>query len=382
MKVLVTGIGLTSALGNLYQSWEKILQGKSAIRLHRPFAELPLLPLALINSGPIELPWLIRQVVGTTVKSSGLTVPLPECGVVIGSSRGYQGMLEVWAKRHFFQDCKQDDLEKDYGSFLNLLPHQPAIFAASQIGARGTVLAPMAACATGIWAIARGFELIKTGQCQRVIVGAVESPITPLSIGGFKKMGALARTGAYPFDRYREGLVLGEGAAILVLESPELARQRRAKIFGQIRGFALTNDASYGTKSEVSGKGARLAIAQCLARSGLAPEDIDYIHAHGTATELNDRYEANLIQEVFPLKVAVSSTKGATGHTLGASGALGAVFCLMAIAHQVLPPCVGLNDPEFDLDLVRCARRSRVDNILCLSFGFGGQNAALVLSKV
>ena len=179
-----------------------------------------------------------------------------------------------------------------------------------------------------------------------------------------------------------EGLVLAEGAAILVLESPELARQRRAKIFGQIRGFALTNDASYGIKSEVSGKGARLAIAQCLARSGLAPEDIDYIHAHGTATELNDRYEANLIQEVFPLKVAVSSTKGATGHTLGASGALGAVFCLMAIAHQVLPPCVGLNDPEFDLDLVRCARRSRVDNILCLSFGFGGQNAALVLSKV
>ena len=112
------------------------------------------------------------------------------------------------------------------------------------------------------------------------------------------------------------------------------------------------------------------------------PEDIDYIHAHGTATELNDRHEANLIQQIFRQKVAVSSTKGATGHTLGASGALGVVFCLMAIEHQVLPPCVGLNDPEFDLDLVRYARQSQVKNVLCLSFGFGGQNAALALSNV
>ena len=380
MKVAVTGIGLTSALGNLHQSWEKLLKGRSAIRLHQPFAELPPLPLALINSQPVDLTRLTKQVVETAVKSSGLTLPLPECGVVIGSSRGYQGMLEKFAKKQLIQDSQLDNLEQDDSSFINLLPNQPAIFTASQIGAKGNVLAPMAACATGIWAIARAVELIETGQCQQVIAGAVESPITPLSITGFRKMGALAQTGAYPFDRSREGLVLGEGAAIFVLESAKFAEQRSAKIYGQIRGFGLTNDATYGNAPDLSGKSAMLAIAQCLARSGLSAEDIDYVHAHGTATRLNDRHEANLIQQIFPQKVAVSSTKGATGHTLGASGALGVAFCLMAIKHQILPPCVGLNEAEFDLDLVRYGRESQVENVLCLSFGFGGQNAALAIS--
>lgn len=381
MKVLVTGIGLTSALGNLDQSWEKLLNGQSAIRLHQPFGELPTLPLGLINAQPIDLTRLTKQVVAAAVKSSGLTLPLPECGVVIGSSRSYQGMLEKLAKKQLIGDGYTDNLEKNHSLFIHLLPHQPAILTASQIGAKGIVLAPMAACTTAIWAIARAVELIETSQCQRVIVGAVESPITPLSIAGFGKMGALAQTGAYPFDRYREGLVLGEGAAILVLESAEFAKQRRAKIYGQIRGFGLTNDANHGIIPDLNGKSALSAIAQCLARSGLAPEDIDYIHTHGTATKLNDSHEVNLIKQIFPHKVAVSSTKGATGHTLGASGALGAVFCLMALKHQVLPPCVGLNDPEFDLDLIRYARQSQVQNVLCLSFGFGGQNAALVLSN-
>ena len=195
-------------------------------------------------------------------------------------------------------------------------------------------------------------------------------------------MGALAQIGAYPFDRAREGFVLGEGAAILLLESANFAKKRSAKVYGQIRSFGLTNDGIHGVIPDLSGKSAMLAIARSLARSGLAPEEIDYVHAHGTATKLNDRHEANLIQQIFPHKVAVSSTKGATGHTLGASGALGAAFCLMAVKHQVLPPCVGLNSPEFDLDLVRYARQSQVKNVLCLSFGFGGQNAALVLSKV
>ncbi|NES79734.1 MULTISPECIES: beta-ketoacyl-ACP synthase [unclassified Okeania] len=381
MEVVVTGIGLTSALGNLHQSWKKLLEGKSAIKLHQPFAELPPLPLGLINFQPVNLTQLTKEVVETAVKSSGLTLPLHECGVVIGSSRGYQGMLEKLAKKQLIGDGQQNDLEKDDTSFINLLPHQPAIFAASQIGTKGAVLAPMAACATGIWAIARAVELIETGQCQQVIAGAVESPITPLSIAGFRKMGALAQTGAYPFDRSREGLVLGEGAAVLVLESAEFARQRAAKIYGQIRGFGLTNDATYGNAPDLSGKSAMLAIAQCLERSGLSAEDIDYVHAHGTATQLNDRHEANLIEQIFSQGVAVSSTKGATGHTLGASGALGAAFCLMAIEHQILPPCVGLNEAEFDLDLVRYARQSQVKNVLCLSFGFGGQNAVLVLAS-
>ncbi len=380
MKVVVTGIGLISALGNLYQSWEKLLKGKSGVQFHQPFRELPPLPLGMIDSQPVDLSRLTKQVVETAVKSSGLTLPLPECGVVIGSSRGYQGMLEKLAKKQLIQDSQPDYLEKDDSSFINMLPHQPAILTANQIGTKGAVLAPMAACATGIWAIARAVELIETGQCEQVIAGAVESPITPLCIAGFRKMGALAQTGALPFERSREGLVLGEGAAIFVLESAEFAEQRSAKIYGQIRSFGLTNDASHGNAPDLSGKSAMLAIAQCLARSGLSAEDIDYVHAHGTATRLNDRHEANLIQQIFPQKVAVSSTKGATGHTLGASGALGVAFCLMGMEHQILPPCVGLNESEFDLDLVRYGRESQVENVLCLSFGFGGQNAALAIS--
>ncbi|MGB3509946.1 MAG: beta-ketoacyl-ACP synthase [Microcoleaceae cyanobacterium] len=380
MKVVVTGIGLVSCLGKLNHSWENLLKGKSAIKLYQPFGELPPQPLGLIDSHPADLSGLTKQVVENAIVSAGLALPLPECGVVIGSSRGYQAMLEKLALQ--LQNDKNLPQASFNKLFLNLLPHMVAIGAANQIGSTGPVLAPMAACATGIWAIAQGVELIETGQCQQVIAGAVEAPISPLTLTGFRKMGALAQTGAYPFDLHREGLVLGEGGAVLVMESAEFAKKRSARIFGQIRGFGLTNDACYGNAPDLNGRSGRVAIAQCLDRSGLCAEDIDYIHAHGTATKLNDRHEANLIQTIFPHRVPVSSTKGATGHTLGASGALGAAFCLMALEHQVLPPCVGLNETGFDLDFVRLARQSQVENVLCLSFGFGGQNAALVLGKV
>jgi 3-oxoacyl-[acyl-carrier-protein] synthase II len=239
----------------------------------------------------------------------------------------------------------------------------------------------MAACATGIWAIAQGFELIRAGQCQRVIAGAVESPITPLTLAGFQQMGALAATGAYPFDRRREGLVLGEGAAVLVLESAELAQQRSALVYGRILGFGLTADGYHMSAPDPSSRAAIVAVQQCLDRSHLRPEAIDYIHAHGTATQLNDRHEASLIQQLFPLGVPVSSTKGATGHTLGVSGALGAAFCLMALRHQVLPPCVGLQEPEFDLGYVTEASDRPLQHALCFSFGFGGQNAVVAFGR-
>lgn len=371
MKVVVTGIGLVSCLGNLNRSWENLLQGKSAVRLDQPFGELPPQPLGLIDSQPTDLTRLTKQVVENAIASAGLALPLPECGVVIGSSRGYQAMLEKLAL--------QLQSEASYSLFPNFLSHTAAIVTADRIGSTGPVLAPMAACATGIWAIAQAVELIQTGQCQQVVAGAVEAPISPLTLTGFRRMGALAQTGAYPFDRNREGLVLGEGGAVLVMESAELAKRRLARIYGQIRGFALTNDACYANSPDLGGRSAMRAIAQCLDRSSLFARDIDYIHAHGTATQLNDRHEANLIQQIFPHRVPVSSTKGATGHTLGASGALGAAFCLMALKDQVLPPCVGLREPEFDLDFVRLARWSQVQNVLCLSFGFGGQNAAIAL---
>ncbi|MGJ5633490.1 beta-ketoacyl-ACP synthase [Nostoc sp. CALU 1950] len=380
VKVYVTGIGLVSGLGgSLEDSWQNLLAGKSGIRLHQPFPELTPFPLGLIGQQPSELTMLTQMVVTSALQDSGLVPPLADCAVVIGSSRSYQASWEILA-RQMYSDAKNFPVSS-FGNWLDTLPHMNAIAAARQIGASGTVLAPMAACATGIWSIAQAALLIQTGQCQQAIAGAVEAPITPLTLAGFQQMGALAKTGAYPFDLHREGLVLGEGAAVFVLESAELAKQRQAKVYGEILGFGLTNDAYHSNSPEPEGKSAIAAIKQCLERSCLSPADIDYIHAHGTATQLNDQMESMVIQRLFPQGVAVSSTKGSTGHTLGASGALGVAFSLMALKHQILPPCVGFQQPEFDLDIVTAARLSKIRQVLCLSFGFGGQNVAIALTR-
>jgi 3-oxoacyl-[acyl-carrier-protein] synthase II len=165
------------------------------------------------------------------------------------------------------------------------------------------------------------------------------------------------------------------------LESANLARERSAPIYGQLLGFGLTCDAYHVSAPEPASKSALVAVRQCLERSHLSLSDINYIHAHGTGTQLNDQNEAQLIQCLFGQDVPVSSTKGATGHTLGASGALGAAFCLMALKHQILPPCVGLEKPEFGLDLVTASRQGEIGRVLCFSFGFGGQNAVMALGK-
>nr|WP_290227918.1 beta-ketoacyl-ACP synthase [Trichocoleus desertorum] len=380
MDVVVTGIGLVSALGETMQtSWQQLLANQSGILLRQPFPELEPRPLAMLGKHPAALNDLTQQVVVAALQDAGLAPPLGECGVVIGSSRSYQSQWELQVRHRLMaQPLSGDPIALPW---LETLPGQAAIAAARQIGSSAPVLAPMAACATGIWAIAQGFELVRTGQCQRVIAGAVEAPITPLTLAGFQQMGALAATGAYPFDRRREGLVLGEGAAVLVLESAELAQQRLAPVCGRILGFGLTADGYHMSAPDPNSRAAIAAVQQCLDRSSLRPEAIDYIHAHGTATQLNDRNEAHLIQHLFPQGVPVSSTKGATGHTLGVSGALGAAFCLMALRHQILPPCVGLQEPEFDLDFVTEASDRVVNHALCFSFGFGGQNAVLAFGK-
>jgi 3-oxoacyl-[acyl-carrier-protein] synthase II len=386
IRVVVTGIGLVSALGNsLEDSWQNLLARKTAIKLHQLFPELGIIPLGLIGQQPSDLSTLTQRVVIDALQDAELVTPLPDCAVVIGSSRSYQASWEKFARQMYINDTNPELLNlENLEPWLDTLPQMNAIAVARQIGSCGTVLAPMAACATGIWAISQATMLIQTGQCQRAIAGAVEAPITPLTICGFQQMGALAKTGAYPFDLNREGLVLGEGGAVFVLESAELVKQRQVKpenIYGEILGFGLTADAFHGNKPETQGKSAIAAIKQCLERSFLTPADIDYIHAHGTATLLNDRIESKIIQYLFPPIVAISSTKGATGHTLGASGALGVAFCLMALKHKILPPCVGLQQPELDLSFVTAARESEIQRVLCFSFGFGGQNTAIALGS-
>lgn len=378
VRVVVTGIALVSSLGkNLETCWRNLLLGKTGIKLHQPFPELGMIPLGLIAQKPFSLNTLTEILVNSALQDAQLVAPLPDCGVVIGSSRSYQASWELMAQQVYHQEAR---LNLD--DWLNTLPQMNAIAVARQIGSTGAVLAPMAACATGISAIAQATMLIKTGQYQQVITGAIETPITPLTIAGFRQMGALAKTGAYPFDLQREGLVLGEGGAVFILESAELATQRQARIYGEILGFGLTADAYHGTSPQPEGKSAIVAIKQCLERSHILPTDIDYIHTHGTATQLNDRMESKIIQSLFPAKLAISSTKGSTGHTLGASGALGVAFSLMALQEQILPPCVGLQQPEYNLNFIISAQESKIQQVLCLSFGFGGQNAVIALGNL
>ncbi|MBD2330160.1 beta-ketoacyl-ACP synthase [Alkalinema sp. FACHB-956] len=382
MDVVVTGMGFSSALGNLQETWAAIAAGRSGIQQRQPFRALPPLPLAMIAEQPATLRSLTLPILQDALDDAGLTAPLLDCGVVIGSSRGNQAL---WEQRLISDGSDQQADQDPMDDWINLLPNAAAVQVARSIQTRAIVSAPTAACATGTWAIAQGAELIRTGQCQRVIAGAVEAPITPLTIAGFSRMGALAKTGAYPFDRGREGFVLGEGGALLVLESWELARSRRAKIYGTILQAGLTADAYHLSAPNPEIHTAVKAVKLCCDRSGLAYDKIDFIHAHGTATALNDRTEANILHHLGWQAVPISSTKGATGHTLGASGAIGVAMGLMALQQQAMPPCVGLHEPDFALNLVRpgqttVAPNKRIATVLCFSFGFGGQNAVIALN--
>lgn len=371
-------MGLVNALGGSVQEcWERLLRGNSAIHLRQPFEDLPVLPLAMVGKHPARVEDLLLPTVAEALRDAELEPPLPDCGVVIGSSRSFQAQVEAMAIP-WLTTGKAPPGQ----SWLASLPHMAALTIARQIGSNSPVMAPMAACATGLWAIFQGAELIRQGRCDRVIVGAVEAPITPLTLAGFLRMGALAQTGCYPFSTAREGLVLGEGAAILVLESAlALAQNPSPRVYGRILGIGLSADAHHLTAPDPHQNGSRIALGHCLRYSQLRPADIAYIHTHGTGTDLNDRQEAALITHNLPQLPPISSTKGATGHTLGASGALGAVFTLLALKHQILPPHSALPGEPIYSNLVKAATATSLDYALCFSFGFGGQNTVLGLGK-
>ncbi|ERN40017.1 3-oxoacyl-(acyl-carrier-protein) synthase [Rubidibacter lacunae KORDI 51-2] len=370
MDVVVTGIGLASALGTAEESWTRLLAGESGLVHQQPFPELAARPLGMLGDRPSALPEFVDRVAAAALQDAGLELPLPDCGLVVGSSRGCQGL---WEQR------TRNGNGGSRAHWLELLPHCAAIAAARHLQTQAAVRAPAAACATGIWAIAQAAESIRCGEYDRAVAGALEAPVTPLTLTGFARMGALAQTGCYPFDTEREGLVLGEGGALFVLEAEPVARARGATAYGRVLGYGCTSDAHHLSAPAPDRRMAIAAVRRCLQQSQLAPNAVDYVHAHGTSTRLNDAAEAALLQSVFPRGVPVSSTKGATGHALGASGALGVAYCMKAIAQQVLPPNVGIRQVEFDLDVVTAARSQSVRHALCLSFGFGGQNAAIAL---
>ncbi|PTX92636.1 beta-ketoacyl-ACP synthase II [Opitutus sp. ER46] len=265
---------------------------------------------------------------------------------------------------------------------------------AIEYGARGPNFGMVSACATGTHAIGEAAHAIRRGDADVMIAGGSEATITPFAYASFCSMKAMSTrnddpaTACRPFDKGRDGFVMGEGAGVLILESLEHAQARGARIYCELAGYAATCDAFHITQPDPDGKGLSLAMTRALASAGVTPADIDYINAHGTSTPYNDKFETLAIKRVFgehARKLAVSSTKSMTGHLLGAAGGIESVICAKTIETQMLAPTINLHDqdPECDLDYVaNAARPARVRAVLCNNLGFGGQNAASVFKAL
>lgn len=274
-----------------------------------------------------------------------------------------------------------------------MLPDSAGSMIAIYYGLRGPNLAVITACATGNNAIGEATEMIRRGQADVMLAGGSEAAILPVAMAGMSVMGALSTRNddppraSRPFDLHRDGFVMGEGAAVLVLEELESAKARGATILAEISGYGHTNDAYHVSAPAENGYGAALCMRQALADAGLEPHQIHYINAHGTSTPLNDKSETAAIKTVFgeqAYQVPISSTKSMTGHLLGASGALEAAICVLALQHQFIPPTINYEtpDPECDLDYVpNRGRAAEIRHILSNSFGFGGHNACIILSQ-
>jgi 3-oxoacyl-[acyl-carrier-protein] synthase II len=262
---------------------------------------------------------------------------------------------------------------------------------AMRYGLRGPNLAAVSACATGAHAIGEAARMIRTGYAEAMIAGGSEAPITPLAFGAFACMGALSRRNddpqraSRPFDADRDGFVIAEGAAVVVLEERDAAIARGAEILAEVSGYAATCDAHHLTQPDPEGTGAVAAMRQAIADGGVTPGDVGYINAHGTSTPFNDKIESLAIRSVFGSAAPpVSSTKSATGHLTGAAGAIEAVFSIQALRTGTLPPTINHDtpDPECDLDYIpNDARELSVEFVLSNSFGFGGHNACLLLRR-
>jgi 3-oxoacyl-[acyl-carrier-protein] synthase II len=274
-----------------------------------------------------------------------------------------------------------------------MLPDTPGSNLAIKLGMRGTNIAVVSACATGTNAVGEASEIIQRGQADVMLAGGCEAAIVPLAMASLSKMGAMSTydgdpsRASRPFNQDRTGFVMGEGAAIVVLESLEHAQSRGAQILAEMVGYGSTNDAFHISAPAENGAGAASCMRMALDYAGLEPEDIDYINAHGTGTPLNDRSETAAIKTVFgeqAYQTPVSSTKSMTGHLLGAAGALEAVFAVKVLQDSIMPATINYEvpDPECDLDYIpNQSRPKQVEIVMSNSFGFGGHNAVIILQK-
>ncbi len=274
-----------------------------------------------------------------------------------------------------------------------MLPDSAAGQIAISFGIRGPNLAIISACATGNNVIGEAFEAIRAGRVDAMLAGGAEAAIVPVALAGFNSMTALSKRNdspteaSRPFDKARDGFVMGEGAAVVILESEEHARARGATILAEVRGYGLSNDAYHISAPREDGAGAVACMRGALRQAGLEVGQIDYLNAHGTSTPLNDKSETAAIKRLFgeqAYEVPISSTKSMTGHLLGAAGAIEAVICINAILHNRIPPTINYTtqDPDCDLDYVpNTGRDKTLNHVMSNSFGFGGHNACLIFGR-
>lgn len=407
-RVVITGLGCISPLGNdVKTTWENILAGKSGAAKITHFdtdgfrtnfaAEVKAFDGAELF-GNREARKLDRYAqfalaaASQAIDSAELEITdqnRDRIGVVSGTGIGGVNTLDQQMQVYYEKGPSR------ISPFLvpMMLPDTGAGMIAIQYGVRGPNMAVVTACATGTNAIGEAAEMIRRGSADIMIAGGSEAAIIPIAVAGLIVMGALSRRNdnpegaSRPFDLNRDGFVIGEGSAIMVLEDLEHAQSRGASILAEVSGYGTTNDAFHISAPAEKGDGAARCMQICLENAKLGIDDINYINAHGTSTTLNDRSETAAIKYVFGEKaynLPVSSTKSMTGHLLGASGALEAVLCIKAIQEGVLPPTINYEtpDPECDLDYVpNEARNQKIDHVMSNSFGFGGHNASIIISK-
>ncbi|HEV8191420.1 MAG TPA: beta-ketoacyl-ACP synthase II [Ktedonobacterales bacterium] len=406
-RVAITGIGLVTPLGNDREStWKSILEGQSGVGPVTLFdASRHDVRIAAEVKDFDPLNYIDRKLARRTdrfsqfalaaakeaIEDSNLDIAsMPDdVGVIVGSGSG-----GLWTLEEGFHVVFEKGPDRFSPFFITM---QPADMAGANIsmlyGARGHNYATVSACATGAHAIGEAAEVIRRGDARAVIAGGSEAGITPMSLAAFASMHALSsrnddpQHASRPFDNERDGFVMGEGAGVLILEDLELARARGAKIYAEVIGYSATSDAHHVTEPAPGGAGLARALRRALKKAELAPEDVDYINAHGTSTKFNDRDETAAIKAVFGEQageLAISSTKSMTGHMLGAAGGLEIGLTALALKNRIMPPTINYQhpDPECDLDYIpNEARHKDISVAISNSMGFGGHNAVAILKR-
>jgi len=407
-RVVVTGMGMVTPLGvGTASTWEAILAGKSGVGPITKFdasqfsttiaAEVKgFVPEEFVDRKELKRmdPFIHLAMASAhlAMEDAGLVINGelgPRVGVFMGSGLGGLSTLE-----RYHQSYLEDGVRKISPFFIpmlisNLAPGHIAI----RYGAKGPNITTTTACAASSHAIGEALLAIRRGICDAVIAGGSEATITPMGLGGFCAMKALSsrnddpEAASRPFDLDRDGFVMGEGSAILILEELEFARRRGAKIYGEVLGYGASGDAYHVTAPAPGGEGAVRCMRAALEDGGIRAEEVDYINAHGTSTPYNDQFETMAIKTVFgdhARALAVSSTKSMTGHLLGAAGAVEGAFSVLALRDGAIPPTINYTtpDPECDLDYVpNRARRQEIRYALSNSFGFGGTNSSLLFGR-